>query len=436
MQAPAGAGVTASALELIIHCVATRSYHLFFRRGDRPTATVNCPTFFHGLDFDGCAIHLFSGFQPGLVGVDRVLGIKTAADRLRSGTPIRIELRAFHLRPNQSNALPALNRRIINIGKAIALFAVYCRALAHFGQGVHIALGHYAFGVFLNDPSLCFVICGLHGRVCAEQPETQLAQTAPDAHLIAVMIARHILVTGDNGSVCITIFRASIWPTLEAGIAAVCRLTIEPDEPSAIHKLGGSNAARGHAGCRAGFVSTGTSTGLYLFPCFSFQPDIQDFFHSCAVRGSVTEHRRKIVIALDIDACGGCRCFHIAAIQNGSSGFFICKSPVVIQQLYIIGEDDLRGTMVSGILHLNEDGNSGKALTGPPGNCDGQSIRIQGFSVHIPAVFGCLPIVPLANADFGITGSDGQAATANVTAGWRIRQIIVEHFCDLAQIGR
>ena len=444
MQAPAGTGVAAGALELIIHCVATRGYHLFISRGDCPTATVNCPTFFNGLDLDGCAIYLFSGLQLLLIGNHCVFGVKAAAGSLGRSRPTgvilgtcgrHIRVDAAGGRSDQCNSLPAGNGRLINVGVVVAVCCKGGHAAAHLLEGTDVTLRGNAVRIVGNDPTLHIVVCSVHGGIGTHQAQTQLTKSAPNVDLIAEVIAGRVLCRRYDGCVRIIVGGATVRLSLRTVGAAVCFLAIKPNEPRAIYFLHTGDFACFYRRFRASFVGAGSIGFCLLCSCFTFQMDNQVLFQTGAIRGSVAERHGEIVIRLDINASRGSRCFLIAGVQQFRRSLFISGRTVIVQQDYIFWQDDLRGAAIRRIFHLHKNRHDGERLTGLPGNGDGQAIRIQRLGIHI-ADGVRLVIVPVADTDFGVAGSNGKTISAHIATCGRIRKITIQHLVDFFQIGR
>ena len=249
------------------------------------------------------------------------------------------------------------------------------------------------------------------------------------------MISRRILLCRNHRCMGVGIQRATIRTTIQPIIAAVGFLSIEPDQPGSIDFLHTGDLTGSHIGHRTGLVGTG-SMGFCLYRSFTFQPDIQCLLHAAAIWCGIAEHRCKIVIRLHINARGRSRSFHITAVQEVGSGLFIGEGSIIIQQCHIIRQNDLRGTAIGGILHLQEDRHNSEVFAILSGYCNGLTIRVQCIRIHIPALCGCLVIIPQADTDFGVTGCNRKTITSHIAVRRGIRKIPIQHLVDFIQIRR
>ena len=437
-------------MEIVIFGVAAGGDGLFICGRNIPCAAVNSTAFGDGFNLDGRAVHFLGGFKLHLVGDDTVVKIKAAACGLCRGLPVGVNFLhdRFGVRfvignfgANHGYSLPARAARLIDIGVVAAGGCVGICALQQRLRGPHKNFGGGAVGVILDNLHLRICIdraaeIQQTRRFCGERnlrellhTERELGQTAPNSELVAVVVAGYILVCANHRSIDVSVQRAVLGLTVCAGGAAVCLVTIEPNQPSAVDFGDLGDFATCYVGDRA--FAVGSNTGISKrrrHRVFTVNGDIQRFSLRAAVRAGVDKLYGKVCSGLYIYTHDGGRGFMVAIVQQGIgiSGGFAVK----VQQGHAIRQDHVGAAAVCGIFDLCHNGNNGIVSAVQQGRGHGKTVVVQCSGGQIAAAFFQLAFEPLGNTDFSFTGGYRQTLAADVGTNGCIGQVGVQFRAD------
>ena len=102
--------------------------------------------------------------------------------------------------------------------------------------------------------------------------------------------------------------------------------------------------------------------------------------------------------------------------------------------LAVTGLHDFGYRTVCRVFDLRQQWNNGIVCTGSFADCDRVLICVQRIGIHM-GIYAVIQVRnPRGDTDFCLAGCHGQTHAAKVTAGWRVRQIVVQIFSDLRKI--
>ena len=228
-QSPAGGRLAAVILVVAILCMAVGSDGLHACRSNGPSTSVNDAALFQRFDLYGRAVNLFTGFKLLLIHIDGIACVEAAAGRLRCGVPACVIFRdrgrdvgvhAAGGRADHRHRLPAWNRWLVNICIIVTVGSKRRGAARQLFRCGKVTAGGQAVRIMLHDPELYIVIVGVCGfqytrlcfraarrkggcgkfirMPCRQHIERQLAQPAPNVHLVGIMVAGGVLIRSDK----------------------------------------------------------------------------------------------------------------------------------------------------------------------------------------------------------------------------------------------
>ena len=334
---PAHRAVTAIVLVVVIVGMAAGGDGLRTGGTHLPAAAVDAAAGLGRRDGDFCTIHLFADLQLLFVCIDREGQIEAAAGALSRGGPVGgIVFGVGHIRDirtaafrnfftHNGNDLPGIpGRRVIDIG-VIPVFAGIgsrsgLRSLfsQRLGRG-SVGLSSQTVRVIGHDPKLHVIVVAVGrsfgaftlqpiggGRSSTvlffQQVQRKLPQTAPDIHLVGIVVTGRVLPRLQLGYIGKIIGRAAVGLAIQAVAAAVSLHAVKPDQPGAALETDRGDLAGDKRRCGPGSIGAGTSIGCGFGCRFALaQFHLQGLAQFTAVWPVVDKLHREILLGFHIE---------------------------------------------------------------------------------------------------------------------------------------
>ena len=140
------------------------------------------------------------------------------------------------------------------------------------------------------------------------------------------------------------------------------------------------------------------------------------------------------MVGFHIETGGKSRSFFVAGLGNGFDFICICRLALKVHENHVLRQENLRCAPIGRVFDLYHQGNDGIFFSGFPAHCNDQVICVQGFSIDMSIHTVVQVCYPFRNGNTSLTGGNGQPHATDIAAGWCIRQIVVKHLSDLAQV--